>query len=328
MTWMPLVAYSHEAVMIFFVLSGFIIYYSTENRTTSWRQYAVARLSRIYSVAFPAVIFCSLLAFLLTLRADFDPDGLSNFNQPSFFVAVSSLLFLNESWLNGVILPLNGPYWSLCYEVWFYVIFGCYYFARGKIRIFLVAIASLIAGPAILVLLPVWLMGALLAASGKYNSELSTKLAWLAFLGPLVIISIISTSAVDQTIKTLLHENVPGFWRLSSSQRFFTDYLIGLALCIHISAFSSLPAAVQSFFVRSKSLFYVLAGFSFTLYLFHRPMSQLLGAYLPTSSINPFMVLSLAIGIILACWLLSWGTEKRLSDWRKMFSFLMLPRKS
>lgn len=323
MSWMPLAGFSHEAVMIFFVLSGFIIYYSTTTRASSLRKYAVARMSRIYSVALPAVVFSSVLAILVAQQADFSAATLSNYSEPSVWSAFSSLLFLNASWLNAADVPLNNPYWSLCYEVWFYVLFGAYHFVKGKVRYLLVAFAALVAGPAILVLLPIWLMGAYLAASRQYDSRWKQSTAWAGFLGPIAVIVLINLTNLDSLIRSALFENLPGFWRLDSSQRFLTDYLIGAALCLHIAAFSSLPARVQALFTRHRGTWAALAGFSFTLYLFHRPLTQLLGAYSPVAQGDVLHSILVAVGLLTACWVISWGTEKQLPMWRHQFSRLL-----
>lgn len=322
MSWMPLSGFSHEAVMVFFVLSGFIIYYSTTSRTSTWRQYAIARLSRIYSVALLAVVFSTVLALLVSQRTDFSATSLSNYSEPSLWNAFSSLLFLNASWLNSADLTLNNPYWSLCYEVWFYVLFGVYFFTQGNLRYGLVALAALVAGPAILVLLPIWLMGACLAASGRYNSRWKMGTAWAGFLAPLAVILLINLTHVDAMIRLALHDNVPGYWRLVSSQRFVTDYIIGAVLCLHIAAFSSLPLRVQTWFAQSRAVWAALAGFSFTLYLFHRPMTQLLGSWFPVARGDIVQSTLVAFGILLTCWVISWTTEKQLPAWRRQFSRL------
>ncbi len=43
-----------EAVIVFFVLSGFVIAASTSQRRPDGRAYALSRLARLYSVALPA----------------------------------------------------------------------------------------------------------------------------------------------------------------------------------------------------------------------------------------------------------------------------------
>jgi peptidoglycan/LPS O-acetylase OafA/YrhL len=328
MGWNPLALFSHDAVMIFFVLSGFIIHCSTNARSASWQHYAVARLSRIYSVVLPVVVACVALAWWLSVQSWFDSEKLSNYTPVSWWHTLSTVLFLNQSWMNEANLTLNAPYWSLSYEVWFYVIFGAWHFARGRTRWLLVAGAAAVAGPAILVLFPIWLMGAWLSASGRYTTRLSAGWAWFCFLAPLALIAFIKFTAVDLMIKTALHDSVPGFWRLMSSQRFVTDYLIGAALCLHIAAFSSMPVVVQAFFARHQKRLAGLAGFSFTLYLSHRPMTQLLGAYFPIPQGEVLLSTLVALAILLACWVISWGTEKRLPSWRRAFSRLLLPGQS
>jgi len=322
MKWMPLALFSHDAVVVFFVLSGFIIYFSTTARSSTWRQYAVARMSRIYSVALPSVLFCVLLALWLSRQPAFSPERFSNYLPPSVWQAVSSLLFLNKSWLNEADVPLNNPYWSLCYEVWYYVLFGVFFFMRGRKRWLWGGIAAAVAGPAILALLPVWLMGAWLAATGRHESRWPRRLAWVAFVAPIVLIVLIKVTNTDRLIQSTLYQNVPGFWYLVSSQRFVTDYLIGAALCLHIAAFTSLPVRVQEFFARHQVGLASLAGFSFTLYLFHRPMTQILGAWYPQPNSAVLQTVLMALGILLACWLISWGTEKQLSKWRSFFGRL------
>src|SRR5690554_5791779 len=50
-----------DAVIAFFVISGFVIAHSTRSRHGSAGHYALARVSRIYSVAIPAVLLALLL---------------------------------------------------------------------------------------------------------------------------------------------------------------------------------------------------------------------------------------------------------------------------
>lgn len=49
-------AYGHSAVVVFFVLSGYVIAYVTDQKETDWRTYTASRVSRVYSVAIPALV--------------------------------------------------------------------------------------------------------------------------------------------------------------------------------------------------------------------------------------------------------------------------------
>ena len=53
--------YGSEAVLAFFVLSGFVIGYVTERRETTATAYAVNRMARIFSVALPALAATALI---------------------------------------------------------------------------------------------------------------------------------------------------------------------------------------------------------------------------------------------------------------------------
>ncbi|MDP3537322.1 MAG: acyltransferase [Azonexus sp.] len=316
MSWMPLFAFSHEAVIIFFVMSGFIIYTSTLNSGRHWGDYAVARVSRVYSVALPAVIFSLFLSLTVAYASSPTEAQLSNFRPFSLWDVSSSLLFLNEAFGNKAGLSLNGPYWSLCYEVWYYVIFGVFLFVRNNQRAFWLAAAAIVAGPAVLALFPIWIMGALLAAKWEKFPAITQRVAWAIFLGSIAVIILINASGVGTLIRVYLHDHVPGFWRLGSSQKLLTDYVTGIAVVLHIVAFSSLNAGFKAFFLRFEKIFKYLAGFSFTLYLFHRPLTQLAGYYMPNTEASIVRSLFVLFAILLMCVIISYGTERRLGFWR------------
>src|SRR5258705_180650 len=53
-----------DAVTVFFVLSGFVIGFTTDERETTLRSYVIARAARMYSVAIPALLITFALDFL------------------------------------------------------------------------------------------------------------------------------------------------------------------------------------------------------------------------------------------------------------------------
>ena len=59
-----------EAVIIFFVLSGYVIAYTTQSRRHSFREYMAARCARIYSVAFPVLLLAFAVVFIATQFTD------------------------------------------------------------------------------------------------------------------------------------------------------------------------------------------------------------------------------------------------------------------
>jgi peptidoglycan/LPS O-acetylase OafA/YrhL len=65
-SWLwQLTGFGHEAVVIFFVLSGFVISYVVFDKNESPQKYITNRLSRIYSVSIPAILLTVTLYYLL-----------------------------------------------------------------------------------------------------------------------------------------------------------------------------------------------------------------------------------------------------------------------
>lgn len=320
--WFPLAHYSHEAVIVFFVLSGFIIHNNTFAVGLTAKDYAIARISRIYSVAVPAVVFSVLVGLAVYFFAGSRLP--TNYTPFQWSDIVSSLLFLNQSWMNSAHLTMNSPYWSLCYEVWFYVMFGAFVFAKGAARIALVGVSALIAGPAILLLMPVWLFGAWAAARWTTGIRWSSGLALFLFVLAPMLMVIVNLTSADLLIRGALKEAVPAMWRLKSSQRFVTDWLLGFALALHLLAFSSLPSTCRVWLAERQKKLAQLASFSFTLYLFHRPLTQIVGLYFPTWSESRWGAVVIAVAILVLCWLVSFATERQLPWWRQKVRSLLV----
>ena len=70
-----------------------------------------------------------------------------------------SAVFLGASWTLAMLPGSNFPFATLDYEAWYYVLFGLAAFLRGRRRMAALAAAALLAGPKILLLFPIWLMG-------------------------------------------------------------------------------------------------------------------------------------------------------------------------
>jgi peptidoglycan/LPS O-acetylase OafA/YrhL len=69
--------------------------------------------------------------------------------------------FLKELWLLEVWPETNSPFWSLGYEAAYYVLFGIAFYERRKWnRLAWLLLFALLIGPKVLVLLPIWLLGA------------------------------------------------------------------------------------------------------------------------------------------------------------------------
>jgi peptidoglycan/LPS O-acetylase OafA/YrhL len=112
----------HRAVIIFFVLSGYVIAHATWRRETSLRAYAVARLSRLYSVVLPALILTALLAWT---GSHLNPSAYASFIHPHatarYFLTA---FFLQSLWMLNAAPPTNGPFWSCPHGCWAFGFIG------------------------------------------------------------------------------------------------------------------------------------------------------------------------------------------------------------
>jgi peptidoglycan/LPS O-acetylase OafA/YrhL len=151
-------AFGHDAAMVFFVLSGFVIAYVAERRERTLSDYAASRLARLYSVVAPALVLTALLHVAGSLL---DWHAYARFpSDAPVWRLVAGFFFLNELWFMSIWPLSNGPFWSLGYEFWYYVLFGAAWYLRGYARAAAIVVVCSVVGPKILLLFPVWLMGA------------------------------------------------------------------------------------------------------------------------------------------------------------------------
>src|SRR5258706_1108814 len=147
----------HNAVVVFFVLSGCVISFVADNKETSFRRYWVSRLARVYSVALPALLVTPLfdLAGEALVPAVYE-GGLTTHDWWGVRIA-ASLACANELWFVSIMPFSNSPYWSLCYEISYYALFSIWCFTQGTSRYLWLAGLGLLIGPKILLLLPIWI---------------------------------------------------------------------------------------------------------------------------------------------------------------------------
>lgn len=168
-------SFGHEAVMMFFVLSGFWITKSVvgrANRPHFWRDYLLARLTRLWIVLAPALLVGGILD-LVGIHVLSGPlysgeTGTFAVKAPLHFDAVTFLG--NVVFLQALVVPTfgsNGPLWSLACEFWFYIWFPALWLA-ARHRCFSLALVSLTMGllyPSLIAGFTCWLAGSLLYAA-------------------------------------------------------------------------------------------------------------------------------------------------------------------
>jgi len=283
--------YGRTSVIVFFVLSGFIIAWVTETRERTFEDYTFSRIARLYSVMIPAFL---LSAALDCLGIAIDPQlygpilRLSPAEQFSGYAL--SLVFLGESWRLAVLPGCNVPFWSLNYEAWYYVLFGAALFLRGRHRIMAIVAAALLCGPKILLLLPIWLMGLL---AWRWRATLSARQG-----ATLVFAAVAAFVALEVLGGRQLFDEAATPWLPFSYSAY--DYVVGALVAVFITALANTPLRLPG--DREQRLIRWLAGTSFGLYLYHYPLLNFFGTVVPGSAaetMHGMLVFGLTLGVAL-----------------------------
>lgn len=308
-----------ESVVVFFVLSGFVIAYTTQRKEGGLRAYCVARCTRIYSVALPMLLLAFATAGALVATNVVAPERFYQLAKPWLYLPLH-LLFMGELWTISEPPPLLAPYWSLGYEVWYYVLFGALFYLRGRRRLAVAASVLLLMGPKLWLLLPVWASGVLVYHWQK-RFVIARPLALLGWCATVALLVLFKVSGSDVALRALGNAiwPFPGL-PLKSADRYLADYVVCLLvvanfLCARNAGFSSL--------LRIDKPVRRLASYTFTLYLVHALVMRLWMILYPHERSNGVDVAALLVAIGLATWAVGQVTEQRKGWFEAVFVRLM-----
>ncbi|MET3136686.1 peptidoglycan/LPS O-acetylase OafA/YrhL [Undibacterium sp. GrIS 1.2] len=304
-----------EAVIIFFVLSGYVIAYTTQTKQQSLREYAVARCARIYSVALPLLLLAFLLNYVCNTYFP-NGDGAAPYYEVSkaYFYIPFHLLFLGELWNFSEIPPWLIPYWSLGYEVWYYVFFATLYYFSSYKRILLGGIVFLILGHKLWLLLPVWMSGVFLYHH-QNKIPLSVNMARLGWCMSLIALGVYEYSDFDQSLLAWGAQIWPfKSLTLGSASRDLEDYLVCLMIlmnfyCARYAEFSLLEKCSHS--IRA------ISSYTFTLYLAHMLVVSMWLRFYPHDATSLMDILCISVLIALFTYVIGQFTEHK-KNWFAM----------
>jgi peptidoglycan/LPS O-acetylase OafA/YrhL len=268
-------AFGHYSVMIFFVLSGYlvgrIVLRGRMDGDFSWSDYATNRLTRLWIVLIPALIIgaiwdhigihlfgtSGIYGGLATNHSDAVPPHLS-----------AGVMLGNAFFMQGIgtlTFGSNGPLWSLSYEFWYYVLFPLMVlaFPLGKAGWTSVLYGAAACVVALFIAQPmrayflIWLLGATINLAPEERGK--PGYLWVA-------------AAVGSAVLVVAALN------FKTDLNACGDFAVGAAAAVLIFAILRSSA-------RSRSGFYSraargLAGFSYTLYLVHAPLMVFVSAWL------------------------------------------------
>jgi peptidoglycan/LPS O-acetylase OafA/YrhL len=307
----PMSHLGHEAVVVFFVLSGYVIAYITHTKENNLLDYCASRASRIYSVAVPVLLITPFLDLAGKQLYPEIYEGHSTDDYPLVRLA-SSLVFTNELWKVSIMSFSNVPYWSLCYEVWYYVLFGFWVFARKGQRIWWCAGVALLLGPKILLLAPVWWMGVWLYHDRRLKS-LSTPVS--AVLAVVSGLGIFAFCAFDLTYFFADHmkEWLGDYWyhEMAFSRYFIGDYPLGVMIVLHFAGMRGIAAWIAPLLLPFEAPIRNVAAYTFTLYLMHDPLLLFWGAVLQGDPEGQTFYWETTFLVALCVFAMGWLTENK-----------------
>jgi peptidoglycan/LPS O-acetylase OafA/YrhL len=283
-----------EAVIIFFVLSGYLVggsvIRSVKNGTWSWQSYLFKRITRLWVVLIPAL----LLGICLDILGMHLFGSASIYSGPSPALVPDDLsarlslkvIAANAFFLQGILAPTagtNNSLWSLAYEWWYYLQFPLLFIAFSRvakptIRLLYLALvlgSAFFVGKEIVIFFPTWLLGAAVAALPvtkiskwvaipllTFSTVCLFLVKWLdlsrysAAWCVAIAFSVILFCAVRQTGKcrNVLYRRVSGFF----SDISYTLYLVHLPLAIFICALLDRPWHFYSPSVMNIGIFLLI----------------------------------------------------------------------
>jgi peptidoglycan/LPS O-acetylase OafA/YrhL len=300
-------------VIIFFVLSGFVISWTAATKEKTFKVFIINRLARLWSVALPALALtfaADRIGYAIYPQIYSVIDDWPNLIARPFEHLAMSGAFLNQIWFLDVRPLSNNPFWSLCYEWWYYAAFGSVMLIRGRAGWILGLGAVAVMGPKIWLLFPVWLMGVAVYRRMRSGEPLPAYLAIPLFLAPAGVIGVF---ALDRALH--LRERIEAVidpHYLAFSIIFVPAIVFGALVACNIYAFPSLERFLAPALGRIDKPVRWIAGATLSIYLYHYPLLYLFGAIFCVEPTSPFWInLSIVACTLACCFALSAVTENK-----------------
>lgn len=296
-----------DAVIVFFVLSGLVIYHTVRKKVSSLSEFIAARATRIYSVAIPVVVI-TVCVDLIGLQ--FHPENYAGLYQYAklYIYVPFHLLFLGEIWTISEQPFTIPPYWSLGFEVWYYALFAVMYYYRGIKLAIIFSLLFLFVGYKLWLLFPIWLSGIALLKLIE-RRPLKSLTAWSFFVLPIAGYIIFKRSGLDAWLIAVGPEIWP-FTRfpLGSAAKFLSNYFVCVLFFAHLygARFINLSGLMPF-----KSIIVLLASYTFTLYLAHAPVMKTIHHNMKIDPTSIWTSICVLATVVMITWFLGMLTEKR-----------------
>jgi peptidoglycan/LPS O-acetylase OafA/YrhL len=251
-------------VLIFFVLSGFLITQTTliKGETYNLKSFLIDRFSRIYSAFFPALFFILIIDFCLHSEW-FTYNQVYDFSVKSFIGNL--FMFQSHPVFKDSISSFGSarPFWTVSIEWFFYVFFGLLFFFNLKeksiLKKILYCFVFILSGHVVFYYLGgrgggltyYWFFGFLLAMAYNNEFKISHKLLGTFIASGVLCLIYIRYSMLNSTV----------FYDLG------IGFLFSLFILVLMKSDNFLGSMTLNKNISSFSVF--LASFSYSLYLIH-----------------------------------------------------------
>lgn len=315
--------FAHQAVMVFFLISGWLVGGSLLDKigqSRALRAYAIDRATRLWTVLVPTLVIMIGIG-LITGAATTEPAGFGSPGEFSAGTFVGNLLGLQTITVER--FGGNYPLWSLANETWYYIQFPLLlmiFTGRGLFQ--QAACAALLALtvawlPYVMTLyFGIWLLGAAFSRI-RVDSSFGMRMLLLAFA---VVLS------VYYRINGVNDDILP--------ESFGQDLICTLPVVVLLAAMH-MPIGPSPILQRVASFGKWLSEFSFTLYVLHVPVIDLLQHIgltqfgrekLIPASLTDFAIFFIMLGILLGASYLSYLVfERNTYRVRRFAKRLLLP---
>ena len=256
--------FAHQAVVVFFLISGWLVGGSLLNRLHqpgALASYAIDRATRLWTVLLPTMVLILLIGLVIG-AAQPGPVDLSPSNDYSALSFIGNLLGLQT-----ILVPnFGGNYalWSLTYETWYYVQFpllALALFGQGRFRRAACAAAFVLLVIALPGMISMYFMLWLLGAAFS-RIELHCQNGLRLVLGILTL-------------------GLFSYYRLTGSnnelvpESFVQDMICSVPLLLLLASLHQPVDPSAPRFLRINRVATFFSEFSFTLYVTHLPLIYL-----------------------------------------------------
>lgn len=281
---MGLFKFGHEAVIVFFVLSGFLISLKYAKDDFNWSEfklldYLKKRILRIYPTLLVSLALCVVSDYVIFLISG--QRNISNYQIKNF---IFNFFLIPDAPIWGY----NFPVWSLKHEWFFYMLFPLLLFGSKKnffipvIIVFSFFISYILGwhisyiGAAAYTLMP-WFFGMCLAKIYQNKNDLIKYLPLFLFFG-------LGYTLLDRN----LNDNYP-----------YLDSIFGL---MTVGFFALLLSNKKNYLKLTLRRFSWLGAFSYSLYLLHVPIINIIRAIVIKNEANhilPYHLYYVLISILI-----------------------------